>query len=70
MLFAPVNIVDISSDLSQSALPNAPVVLEPEPRPGVVRPFVRAQASRLLRAVARHELRLADRLDPQCEPSM
>lgn len=70
MLFVPIDIAKINSNLTESALPNAPQVPTPEPRPSVVWPAVRAQAGRLLRSAARHELRLADRLDPRCEPSM
>jgi hypothetical protein len=70
MLFVPVDIAETTAKLTRSALPNAPQIPDPEPRPSVVRPDIRARTGRLLRAMARHELRLADRLDPRCESSM
>jgi hypothetical protein len=61
--------VENTRTLAQSALPDAPVVPD-EPR-RVRRNFeVRARAGAVLRAAARHELRLADRIDPACpQPS-
>ncbi|MFW6599246.1 hypothetical protein ACQBAU_12580 [Propionibacteriaceae bacterium Y2011] len=64
------NIIDVagpSRRLSQSALPDAPVVPEPE------RPHGRRLTTRLataLRALARHELRLANRIDPAYRPGL
>ncbi|WP_328991062.1 hypothetical protein OG394_32885 [Kribbella sp. NBC_01245] len=57
--------------LAQSALPDAPQIHEPDPIPrrapatSAVR-SLRARLSATLRATARHELALADRLDPNC----
>jgi hypothetical protein len=55
--------------LAQSALPNAPQVPDPEPAPRRAT-ALRARLSTALRATARQELKLADRLDPapRCEP--
>jgi hypothetical protein len=61
--------VENTRTLAQSALPDAPVVPD-EPR-RIRRSFeVRARAGAVLRAAARRELRLADRIDPVCpQPS-
>ncbi|MGI5125350.1 hypothetical protein ACQEVB_00920 [Pseudonocardia sp. CA-107938] len=48
--------------LATSALPNAPVVEEPERRPGAVRVAVAAT----LRSAASGIRRLADRVEPAC----
>ena len=55
--------VENARTLAQSALPNAPVhpYDEPAPRRQIA---VRARLSAVLRTAARHELRLADRIDP------
>jgi hypothetical protein len=60
-------VVDSTSALTQSALPNAPVVVD-EPRRGF---GTRLRVSAALRAVARLELRLAERIDPapRCTPT-
>jgi hypothetical protein len=58
--------VENARSLSQSALPNAPVQPDPEPRRGL---DLRVRLSTFLRTAAAHELRLADRLDPHCEPT-
>ncbi len=60
-------IVDRDRELARSALPNAPVVPD-EPRPRVVRNL----SARLLRVVARRQLRLAERMDPrpECAPQV
>jgi hypothetical protein len=62
--FIPGNTaVENARNLAQSALPNAPQEEYDEPR----RPLaLRARLSAALRTTARHELRLADRLDPTC----
>ncbi|WP_432881892.1 hypothetical protein ACQPYH_38275 [Kribbella sp. CA-245084] len=64
--FIPGNTaVENARTLAQSALPNAPQVHDEyeEPR----RPLaIRARLSAVLRTTARHELRLADRIDPTC----
>jgi hypothetical protein len=62
--FIPGNTaVENARHLAQSALPNAPQEEYQEPR----RPLaLRARLSAALRTTARHELRLADRLDPTC----
>jgi hypothetical protein len=55
--------VENTRTLAQSALPDAPVV--PDVPRRVRRSFeVRARAGAVLRAAARRELRLADRIDP------
>jgi hypothetical protein len=61
MTFMPVQpIVDGTRQLARSALPDAPVVPdEPETR------VVRNLSARLLRVVARRQLRLAERMDPR-----
>jgi hypothetical protein len=61
--------VENSRNLAQSALPNAPVVEDDVRRPRL-RIAVRARFGEVLRAAARQELRLADRVDPtpRCEP--
>jgi hypothetical protein len=53
-----------SRELTQSALPSAPVVADPntEPRPAPRR----RSAALLLRVFASRTNRLADRLDPNC----
>ncbi|GAA1111860.1 hypothetical protein GCM10009630_06150 [Kribbella jejuensis] len=59
--------VDNARSLSQSALPNAPQVVD-EPtsrRTG----FLRTRLSAVLRSAAERELRLANRLDPACSTS-
>ncbi|MFC0628898.1 hypothetical protein [Kribbella deserti] len=72
MSFMPGNTaVENTRALAQSALPDAPQIHEPDPAPrrspvtGPVRTYVRARLSATLRATARHELALADRLDPK-----
>lgn len=65
--------VENARALAQSALPDAPQVVEPEPRPrrGVaVRGRLGAALGSALRVTAERELKLADRLDPApcCEP--
>lgn len=66
-IFIPGNtVVENSRALTQSALPDAPVVPD-EPR----RSFgLRLRLSAALRAVARQELKLAERIDPapRCTP--
>ena len=47
---------------AQSALPNAPQ--QPYDEPAARNSPVRARLSAVLRTAARHELRLADRIDP------
>ena len=55
--------VENARSLTQSALPNAPQQPHAEPTPR--RTFaVRARLSAVLRSVAEHELRLANRIDP------
>ena len=55
--------VENNRSLAQSALPNAPQQPYDEPAPR--RPLaVRTRLSAVLRTAARHELRLADRIDP------
>jgi hypothetical protein len=49
-------------DLTQSALPGAPVVPDPEPRSS----RIRAGFAAFLRSSAQRRTRLADRLDPAC----
>ena len=60
-------IVDATRQLARSALPDAPVVPD-EPRARVVRNL----SARLLRVVARRQLRLAERMDPrpECAPQV
>ena len=60
--------VENARNLAQSALPDAPVVPD-EPRRVRRRLEVRARAGAVLRAAARRELKLADRIDPVCQPS-
>ena len=61
--------VENTRTLAQSALPDAPVVPD-EPRRVRRSLEVRARAGAVLRAAARRELRLADRIDPVCpQPS-
>ena len=50
--------------LARSALPDAPVVPD---KPRFRRKF-QIRAGAVLRATARRELRLADRIDPACQP--
>jgi len=67
MSFMPGNTaVENARALAQSALPNAPQVPEPDPAPRRAI-ALRARLSSALRAAARQELKLAHRLDPQCE---
>jgi hypothetical protein len=49
-------------DLSESALPGAPVLPDPEPW----EPRIRAGIAAFLRRSAQRRSRLADRLDPAC----
>jgi hypothetical protein len=57
--------VENARTYAQSALPNAPQQPYDEPAPR--RNFaVRTRLSAVLRTAARHELRLADRIDPAC----
>jgi hypothetical protein len=58
MTMAGIPLTQASTTLARSALPDAPVVPD---RPRTAR---RVQLSRLLRAVARYELRLAERIAP------
>jgi hypothetical protein len=61
MTFMPVKpIVDGTRQLARSALPDAPVVPD-EPKARVVRNL----SARVLRVVARRQLRLAERMDPR-----
>jgi hypothetical protein len=63
-IFIPSSAIEKTRALAQSALPDAPVVPD-EPR--VRRRLqVRARAGAVLRASARRELKLADRIDPVC----
>jgi hypothetical protein len=64
--FITTTAVENTRSLAQSALPDAPVVPDPPARPATVR----ARLSEALRTAARHELRLADRIDPRCEPQL
>lgn len=57
--------VENTRNLAQSALPDAPVVQD-QPRRIRRTLEVRVRVSSLLRNTARHELRLADRIDPAC----
>ena len=59
--------VENARNLAQSALPDAPVVPD-EPRRSRRRLEVRARTGAVLRATARRELKLADRIDPVCQP--
>jgi hypothetical protein len=59
--------VENARNLAQSALPDAPVVPD-EPRRVRRRLEVRARTGAVLRAAARRELKLADRIDPVCQP--
>jgi hypothetical protein len=52
--------VSAMRDQVNSALPNAPVVPDPEPRESRIRPAIAA----FLRSSAQRRARLADRLDP------
>ncbi|TCC36846.1 hypothetical protein [Kribbella sindirgiensis] len=52
--------VENASALAQSALPNAPQQPYDEPRNRAIR----SRLSAVLRTVAAHELRLANRIDP------
>jgi hypothetical protein len=60
-------IVDATRQLARSALPDAPVVPDETKVP-----VVRNLSARLLRVVARRQLRLAERMDPQpeCAPQV
>ena len=61
--------VENARSLTQSALPNAPQQPYDEPAPR--RAFaIRARLSAVLRSVAERELRLANRLDPTCSPTI
>ncbi|HZO64196.1 MAG: hypothetical protein ACRDP9_07705 [Kribbellaceae bacterium] len=63
--------VENTRSLAHSALPNAPVIEDEVRRPGL-RIAVRARFGEVLRAAARQELRLAERVDPtpRCEPQL
>jgi hypothetical protein len=66
MTFMPITpVVDGTRQLARSALPDAPVVPD-EPKARVVRNL----SARLLRVVARRQLRLAEQVDPHrdCAP--
>ncbi|WP_371404998.1 hypothetical protein OHA10_04935 [Kribbella sp. NBC_00662] len=66
--FIPGNTaVENARNLAQSALPNAPQEEYDEPRRP---PAIRARLSAVLRTAARHELRLADRIDPTCSTAL
>ncbi|ADB34957.1 hypothetical protein Kfla_5953 [Kribbella flavida DSM 17836] len=60
--------VENARALAQSALPDAPQQPYDERPPRRPRPL-RAGLSGVLRAAAAYELRLANRLDPRCEPA-
>lgn len=63
--------VENARTFAQSALPNAPQVVEDESRPSRGRPVrsrLSAALGTALRATAERELKLADRLDPRCTP--
>jgi hypothetical protein len=67
MFIAGNTAVENARSLSHSALPDAPQQPhEPRrPRRGLA---LRARTVAVLRSVAEHELRLANRLDPTCDP--
>ncbi|MEV6282312.1 hypothetical protein [Kribbella sp. NPDC051770] len=65
MFIAGNTAVENARSLSQSALPDAPQQPD-EPRRGST---LRTRLGAALRTAATHELRLANRLDPRCEPA-
>lgn len=63
-MYPVIDIVAPSRRENHSAMPDAPVVPDP---PHVPRRAVAARVAAVLRALARHELRFANRIDPICE---
>lgn len=61
-MFPVIDIVAPARRENHSAMPDAPVVPDPPRR----RPVASLVAT-VLRALARHELRMANRIDPVCE---
>jgi hypothetical protein len=59
--------VENTRNLAQSAIPDAPVVADETHRSRSVAD-VRAGVGTVLRSVASHALKLADRVDPVCDP--
>ena len=67
-MFIPSSGIEKTRSLARSALPDAPVV--PDEPPRLRRKLeIRTRAGAMLRATARHELKLADRIDPVPQPS-
>jgi hypothetical protein len=64
MSFFTSTAAETTRSLAQSALPDAPVVPDQPRRSSPVR----TRLGEALRTAAHHELRLANRLDPRCEP--
>lgn len=63
-MYPVIDIVAAARRENHSARPDAPVVPDPPHRP---RRTAASLIAGLLRALARHELRMAHRIDPVCE---